>query len=115
MQLTDEAEEACYLSEDYWKKIDELADFLKKLVDFKMDNKFVSAIERFVGIYMAGGGTESEAADAVIATMILPESLAAIAEKEEGNSAALVQFMDSHFGLTSFPLCQQFLKKYAVA
>ena len=112
LQLTEESEKVCYLAEETWKRIDELSDYLAQFVDFRMDNKLAVAMERFVGVYMASGSSETEATDAVIASLILPQTLALLSRKQDRDHAPLLQFIDGHFGMENLPMCADFLKKY---
>ena len=112
LQLTEESEKVCYLSEETWKRIDELCDYLAQTVEFCMDNKLAVAMERFTGIYIASGGTEQEATDAVIAALILPRALAILSSKQDCDHGPLLRFMDERFGLENLPTCADFLKKY---
>ncbi|MBQ9803038.1 MAG: hypothetical protein IJW51_08235 [Clostridia bacterium] len=109
-RLCNNAEERYYLSEDNWKKLDEIAEGLS----FALGNKLATAMERFVGVYMAAGGTEQEALDAVLATLLLPATLTATAVKGE-DTPALSQLLDAAFGLENLPACAETLKKFNVA
>ena len=71
LHLCNDAEERFALSEENWKKIDDLAEHLAAK-SFVLGNKLVTAMERFVGVYMATGGSEQAALDAVFASILLP-------------------------------------------
>lgn len=115
MRLCDDAEERYYLTENNWKKIDELISRLASGYSFSLGNKLVTAMERFVGIYMATGGTEQEALDAVLASILLPAVLSTppLSNREEDFSAS--QFLDSCFGLENLPACTETLKKFNIS
>lgn len=110
LHLVEEAEQQYYIAEDVWKHIDELSQLLKEKTGFVIENKTANAIERFVGVYMAAGGTEGEALDAAIAALVLPAALMSKQLNAEGKEA-ISAFMDARFGLENLPLCTEALKK----
>ncbi len=113
-RLCDEAEEHYALSEENWKKIDDLSEKLSS-TSFVLDNKLATATERFVGVYMAAGGNEQEALDAVLAAILLPAMLAAHSDNTDENTLSLSQLLDNAFGLENLPACVEMLKKFSVA
>lgn len=113
--LCDDAEEQYYLSEDNWKKIDELAEYLSSISAFSLNNKLMTAMERFVGVYMASGGAEHEALDAVLSALVLPAALTRpLTKKKSEEQPELSQFIDNCLGLEGLPLCSETLKKFNI-
>ena len=114
-RLCDEAEGRFALSEENWKKIDDLAEQLATACSFALDNKLITAMERFVGVYMAAGGSEQEALDAVLASILLPVALSVPSPAASGDAPALSQLLDVGFGLENLPACAEMLKKFSAA
>jgi len=113
--LADEAVQEYFLSEPTWKKIDELVSFIKQHIPFVVDNQLTISMERFVGVYMATGADETQALDAVLASLLLPCVLANVMELSGESRFTLSEYMEEHFGLENLPLCTEVLKKFSDA
>lgn len=115
LRLCDDAEERFALSEENWKKIDDLTEKLTSACGFAPDNKLITAMERFVGVYMAAGGSEQEALDSVLACVLLPAALTLLSTNTSEDSPALSQLLDAGFGMENLPACAEMLKKFSAA
>ena len=98
-----------------WKKIDDLTEKLTSACGFAPDNKLITAMERFVGVYMAAGGSEQEALDSVLACVLLPAALTLLSTNTSEDSPALSQLLDAGFGMENLPACAEMLKKFSAA
>ena len=112
-RLAEETVDSHYLSEDVWKKIDAFEAFVNGYTPFSIDNKLASAMERFVGVYMAAGAEEIQALDAVFATLLLPGIISSFASLEGEPKNALNEYMDTHFGFENIPISSEILKKFS--
>ncbi len=115
LRLCDDAESRFALSEENWKKIDDLGEKLASACEFAIDNKLTTAMERFVGVYMAAGGSEQEALDAALASLLLPAALTVLSRTANEDAPALSQLLDTGFGLENLPACAEVLKKFSAA
>lgn len=113
VRLCSDSEERYALSEENWKRIDDLAEKLSEVGRFTLDNKLVTAMERFVGVYMAAGGSEQQALDGVLATLLLPAALTALSDVKKEDAPALSQLLDTCFGMENLPACAEMLKKFS--
>ena len=107
--------EEYYLSEDHWKKIDGLVDFINEVADFSIDNRLAVAMENFVCVYMASGADELQALDAVLSVLVLPSALSAFNQSKVEDKPSVSQYMDTQFGLENLSMCSEVLKKFTKA
>lgn len=60
-----------YISEEVWKKIDQIELYVNKQVPFNIENRIFRQLERYTTMYMMCGGDEIEAIDTILATKLL--------------------------------------------
>lgn len=71
-ETLEETEETCFLTEDYWRKLDRLEEFLEENTDIRFDNRFIRQIENNVAAIMSCGMDKMSATDTMLATKIIP-------------------------------------------
>ena len=98
-----------YLSENYWRKIDRLEDYLASKVGFAVGNKTVNAMEKYVSVCIAAGADREDAMDALISSMLLPALTFDDAKALDGGET-LTEFMDSVFGADKDDRCREILR-----
>lgn len=86
------------ISEEDWKKLDELEDYLQRYARFHLENRSTNQMEDFAFAYMIAGGEEKDALDGVLACKILPPLLQnselTSMEKEDNLSAKIEELFD---------------------
>ena len=113
-QTVEEAQEECFLTEEYWRKIDKLEEYLAQTSNIHFDNKFIRQIEKYIASFIACGAERTTALDAVLANRIIPyisiEKEAVITEQQSDFSLHL----DEIFGLENIPLTKSAIAEYGL-
>lgn len=104
-KLFEQAREEHEVSEDSWKKINEMDDYVIKHFRVAFGNRIVSHLGKFVSAYVACGGEEVEGIDYFIAKKILRKfeqlNIAYIKDEIDG----FVAFLDKTFGKGKMKEC----------
>ena len=113
-QAVEEAQDDNYITEDYWKKIDRLEEYLKEKADITFDNRFLRQVEKYAATFLACGATKTQTVDAVLANRIIPY----IATEKESVLGALESdfslHLDELFGYENIPLTKVAIKEYGL-
>ena len=115
LQMAPKTEEDYYISEEYWKKLDELEEYLAPLTGFRLDNKTTRMIEQYAGVFIAAGGDELSAIDSVLAARILPSQKEALAASADERQVSLSNRLDALFGIDNLPACAELIGKLDMA
>ncbi len=108
-QSLEEAQETCFLTEDYWRKLDKLEEYLEANTDLRFDNKYLRQIEKSIAAFIACGMDKKQALDAVLSEKIIPlvaterEKILAVQNKDLGIE------LDELFGFENIPFTKQAL------
>lgn len=98
--------ESKYLSEDTWKKIDRLLEYLTAKLGYSFDNRYVRMMEVYSSAYMAAGGDAREALDSMLAACVMravcEQRIVPSVEEDEEDIAQLIEGL---FGAESVPVC----------
>ena len=86
-----------YLSEKYWRKIDKLSEYIASKTRFKVTNKQLNVMEKYISVCVASGAEQEEAMDSVMSSLLLGGLTADDARRFNGDET-LTEFMDSVFG-----------------
>ena len=104
-----QAREEHPVSEDTWKKIYEMDDFVIQHFRVAFGNRIVSHLGKFVSAYVACGGDEVEGVDYFIAKKILRKfeqlNIAYIKDEIDG----FVAFLDKTFGKGKMKECSEYV------
>lgn len=104
-KLFEQAREEHEVSEESWKKINEMDDYVIKHFRVAFGNRIVSHLGKFVSAYVACGGEEVEGIDYFIAKKILRKfeqlNIAYIKDEIDG----FVAFLDKTFGKGKMKEC----------
>ena len=104
-----QAREEHPVSEDTWKKIYEMDDFVIQHFRVAFGNRIVSHLGKFVSAYVACGGDEVEGVDYFIAKKILRKfeqlNIAYIKDEIDG----FVAFLDKTFGKGKMKECIEYV------
>ena len=86
-----------YLSEKYWRKIDKLSEYIASKTRFKVTNKQLNVMEKYISVCVASGPDQEDAMDCVMSSLLLGSLTADDARRFNGDET-LTEFMDSVFG-----------------
>lgn len=111
VRLGEESENNFMLSEEKWKKVDKLEDYVKGVTEgkFRIGNKAWRNMEKFVGAFLACGGEETDALDSVTASKLLPFALPLLSEKPNGKIEFL-RALGNILGEENMPQCRRWLE-----
>ncbi len=113
-QSLEEAQETCYLTEEYWRKIDRMEGYLEEHTDIRFDNRLIRQMEKSIAAFIACGMDRKQALDAVLSEKIIP-LVATEREKILGEHDADFSFkLDELFGFENIPLTKQAIANYGL-
>lgn len=113
MKALDRARDSYYLSEEIWKKIDALEEYLNDLIGYRFDNRKFRMMERYSSAYLAAGGSESEAIDSMLSACVFSELYPRRARfKVKSEDEDLVEFLEREFGAEAVPVSIETVRKF---
>lgn len=101
--------ENSYLSEKYWRKIDKLEDHISSKISFRLSNKALNAMERYISVCVCAGAEQEEAMDSAVAALMLGRIEATSAPALVGEET-LSEVMDQVFGADKDDRCRELIK-----
>jgi len=99
-----------YIDESEWKKIDQIENYLKKNLDFNIDNRLVRQIERYTSTVLLFGGEKNQAIDGMFYTKLLRLISTLDLIKDKQSEESLVSLFEKLFGLENLSRSKQLLK-----
>jgi hypothetical protein len=111
LEIIRDSAETHYVSEELWKKIDELEEYVGSRSSFALDNRVFRQLERYTSMYILCGGEEQQAVDCVLSSKILPAiaGLALPRKPEEGDG--IFALCERLFGLENLTKSRVLLKQ----
>lgn len=108
-ELFEKAKEEYTVSDEMWKKLDELDAYLVKNFKLTFGNRINKQIGDFIPCLIACGGTEIQGADFMVAKKVLRkfESLSLGFMKDE--LTKFNAYLDKLFGKNSMPICKEYI------
>ncbi|MGN1295949.1 MAG: glycoside hydrolase family 3 C-terminal domain-containing protein [Bacilli bacterium] len=97
IDLVKESKKANYLSEDEWKKLDELEEELFKTIKYKFNNKTTLELERYSSVYIDCDGEPIDALSSYIANKIVPILKTLSLGKEENAKEKIYAMLEKYF------------------
>ncbi len=113
-QSLEEAHETCYLSEDYWRKLDRLEEYLTEHTEIRFDNRFIRQVEDYIASFMCCGMTKVQALDAVLSEKIIPLIATEKDKILDAHEADFAFKLDELFGFENIPFSKQALSVYGL-
>lgn len=113
-QSLEEAHETCYLTEDYWRKIDRLEEYLAEHTAIRFDNRFIRQVEDNIASFMCCGMTKVQALDAVLSEKIIPLIATEREKILDAHEADFAFKLDELFGFENIPFSKQALSVYGL-
>ena len=86
------------ISEDNYKKIDNLEEYINKIVPFEIGNKGFLSLEKFMCIYLSMNNDELEVLDNALACKLLPLVALNIKGKDLNEDSSLIERLEKIFG-----------------
>ena len=100
------------ISEDLWKKVDALDDYIARVAKFKIENKLFIQLEKYVTAYILCKGDKNDALDNCILNKLLPIFKTLEFKISEGSEDEdLLATVDNIFGLENLNKSQEYLRK----
>ena len=91
VKLAHSSEQMCAVDETMWKKVDKIEDYANTIAPYSIPNKLWRAIERYISVYIACGGSEAEGIDSALAVMVLPRIMPMIKTGADSDLAFLLE------------------------
>ena len=108
--LAEEAKKAHPLTEDALKKLRDLDEYLVSTFHITFGNRIMMQIRNYVPVFIACGGTETEALDDIISKKILRKLEAQNPVYVKAKSAELITKFDEIFGQDAMADCIDYVK-----
>jgi len=105
--LSESAKKSFSFSEDDWKKIDRIEDYVNTIKEYNIGNKLWTSVESFVAAFMACGGDAEEVLDRAIATKLLPSVFSTVNKAIPEDSAGLAETLSGIFGEDNCSMCNK--------
>ena len=99
------------ISEDNFKKIDSLEEYINKVSPFYLGNKAFLNFEKFMCIYLTLNSDELEALDNTLASKVLPIVSSHIKSKELTEDSSLIERLEKIFGEDNITVSTRMLRK----
>ena len=113
-QSVEEAQDEHFLTEEYWKKLDRLEEYLIEKTGISFDNKFLRQMERYAATFIACGASKAEALDALLANRVIPfisTQKETVLDQQESDFSL---HLDEIFGFENIPLTKSAISEYGL-
>ncbi len=111
-EMLEQAKVQRYLSEEEWKTLDALEDYIaQRLPAYRLSNRVARQIEAYTALYLSAEGKAQEVLDLAVAYKMLPALVECPVEVLSDPINGLSLFLDQTFGLDHMPHCLRVLKQ----
>ena len=97
-QLIKNAYRDYQMDEVLWKRVDKLEEFVDTCGEYQIENKMWQRMEKYVSVFLAGGGLEEEALDGVVACQLIPGMLGCLASANKPLEEKFSHTIENIFG-----------------
>ena len=104
-----------YLSEDSYKKIDELEDNISMKEEFKLSNKSVLQIETYSSLYTYLSNDDLDTLDNILLAKVVPLIKKTSTYKKEEGDKFILSLFDKIIGESNFNRAQKYIAKVSVS
>ncbi len=104
-----------YLSEDSYKKIDELEDNISMKEEFKLSNKSILQIETYSSLYTYLSSDDLDTLDNVLLAKVVPLIKKTVTYKKEEGDKFILSLFDKIIGESNFNRTQKYIAKVSVS
>ena len=112
--LTEKTVSSYSMSEDLWKRVDRLEDFVKHNTTFSIGNKLWLALENFAYTYLACGGTETEALDEAVAAKLILPMMILLDGRISSDDRSFSDTIETIFGEDHADTCKKLIRAYEI-
>lgn len=98
------------LEERLWKRVDRLEERIGEKTSYRIGNRIWIKMERFISVYLACGGSDTDALDRAVATQLLFRILGLMPVAKEGTEA-LASLLEEVFGAEEIGTCRKMLAR----
>ena len=98
------------ISEDMWKKVDKLEKYAREYSDYNIGNKLWRNFEKHISILIACGLESSDAADAAMATRLLPSIAVAVSSNLTKDDQGILETLEFIFGSENIAVSRETVK-----
>ena len=86
------------MDEVLWKRVDKLEEFVDGCGEYQIENKMWQRMEKYVSVFLAGGGLEEEALDGVVACHLIPGMLTCVENSKKPLEEKFSHTLENIFG-----------------
>ncbi|MBQ8322332.1 MAG: glycoside hydrolase family 3 C-terminal domain-containing protein [Clostridia bacterium] len=97
-QLAKNAYRDYQMDEVLWKRVDKLEEFVDGCGEYQIENKLWQRMEKYISVFLAGGGLEEEALDSVVACHLIPGMLACVENAKKPSEEKFSHTLENIFG-----------------
>ncbi len=109
--LAEKCKNGLEMSEDFWKKMDRLEEYVNKHSSYKFGNKLSLRLEKYLAILKSCEFETAAAIDNAINASMLPVIQVALEGKVPDDDRGLLEMMETVFGDENIPTCSRTLKQ----
>ncbi|MBQ8409091.1 MAG: glycoside hydrolase family 3 C-terminal domain-containing protein [Clostridia bacterium] len=109
--LTEKAVTKTTVSEDDWKKVDKLEEFINKRTPFSIGNKVWLRLEKYAYVYITCGGDTIDALDRAVCAKLMSAVIAAMKGKISGDEKSLDETVEMILGEDRANACKSLIKE----
>lgn len=100
------------ISEDAWRKIDNFANSLNQVNNYKLQNKIVRRLENYMILALSTGKKESDVVDLALAYNLISEAIITKEPKKYFEEFSLVEMFEENFDGYSMTKCKEVVDQY---
>lgn len=105
-ELGDKMKNTFELSENYWRKLDKLEEYVAYRAKFRISNKLWQKLERFVAVYIGLGGDADEALSGALSTKVLPAMIHILSLNKNDSDEQFAHVLENIFGEENADMCR---------
>ena len=108
--LMEKAISSYSMPEDLWKRADRLEDFVQRYSSFSIGNKLWLSFEKFAYVYLACGGSETEAFDEAVAAKLILPMMILLDGKMTSEDKSFLETVETVFGEEHAEACRKLIR-----
>lgn len=103
MKAVERARDKFYLTDEHWNGIDRIEEFIFGVTGQRFGNRKIRMMERYSSVYMAAGGSETDALDSMLVACVLSELYSRRAKFNTAVGKSLPELLEGVFGAETVP------------
>ena len=109
--LAEKTVSAVYVSEDIWKKVDKLEEYVKSHASFAITNKMWLCLEKYAYVCIACGADTNNAVDRAMCAKLMTSVVSALRGNLGSDDRSVSDTLDILFGEECVENCKKFIKE----